>query len=274
MNLTNFHSHCDFCDGKAPMEEFVTNAIEMGFTAYGISSHSPLPFPTQWNMDRGDMEDYIAEIRRLKLLYSDKIEIYAGLEIDYYNEDINPADSYFSNLPLDYRIGSVHFIKESMEADSSAETFSEKLDIFYGGDLDTLCRDYFDASMKMVENGGFDILGHCDKLSMNADIYSPGYSDRPDFISKVKELLRLATEKNIMVEINTKKFLTLKKLFPDEKYLPFMKQIGTKVVVNSDSHRPELINDGRTEALNILKRNGYRAVYELHGNEWQDIGIN
>jgi len=53
MNLTNFHSHCDFCDGKAPMEEFVTNAIEMGFTAYGISSHSPLPFPTQWNMDRG-----------------------------------------------------------------------------------------------------------------------------------------------------------------------------------------------------------------------------
>ena len=43
MNLTNYHSHCSFCDGQAPAEEFVKSAISAGFTAYGISSHAPLP---------------------------------------------------------------------------------------------------------------------------------------------------------------------------------------------------------------------------------------
>jgi len=50
MNLTNYHSHCSFCDGRAPMEDFIIQAIKMGFTGYGISSHAPLPFPAdgQW----------------------------------------------------------------------------------------------------------------------------------------------------------------------------------------------------------------------------------
>ena len=45
-NRTNYHSHCSFCDGKAPMEEFIKEAIRQGFSAYGISSHAPLPFAT------------------------------------------------------------------------------------------------------------------------------------------------------------------------------------------------------------------------------------
>ena len=36
-NLTNYHSHCDFCDGHAPMELFVREAVKEGFSSYGIS---------------------------------------------------------------------------------------------------------------------------------------------------------------------------------------------------------------------------------------------
>lgn len=42
-NLTNYHSHCDFCDGHAPMELFVREAVKEGFSSYGISSHAPFP---------------------------------------------------------------------------------------------------------------------------------------------------------------------------------------------------------------------------------------
>lgn len=106
MNLTNFHSHCNFCDGKAPMEDFVKSAIVAGFTAYGISSHAPLPFDTRWTMRRDRVDDYLEEIRALKEKYRDKIELYAGMEIDYLQEEWNPAIAYFQHLPLDYRIGS------------------------------------------------------------------------------------------------------------------------------------------------------------------------
>ena len=31
-DLYNLHTHTQYCDGHAPMEEFVTEAIAMGFT--------------------------------------------------------------------------------------------------------------------------------------------------------------------------------------------------------------------------------------------------
>ena len=52
MNRTNYHSHCDFCDGKASMEEYIKAAIGAGFSAYGVSSHAPLPFVMNYTMRR------------------------------------------------------------------------------------------------------------------------------------------------------------------------------------------------------------------------------
>lgn len=69
-NLTNYHSHCSLCDGRAPMEDFVREAVRRGFTSYGISSHAPLPFPAVWTLDRGDVTTYLSEIERLKRSYA------------------------------------------------------------------------------------------------------------------------------------------------------------------------------------------------------------
>ena len=43
-NLTNYHSHSLYCDGRAGMEDFVRFAISEGFTSYGFSSHAPSAF--------------------------------------------------------------------------------------------------------------------------------------------------------------------------------------------------------------------------------------
>ena len=47
------------------------------------------------------MPEYLQEIKRLKQKYSDQLEIYAGLEIDYLNEASNPSIARFSEMPLD-----------------------------------------------------------------------------------------------------------------------------------------------------------------------------
>ena len=78
-------------------------AITHGFRAYGFSSHSPLPFETFWNMSKDDMPEYLQEIKRLKQKYSDQLEIYAGLEIDYLDETYNASIPYFQELPLTWR---------------------------------------------------------------------------------------------------------------------------------------------------------------------------
>ena len=119
-NRTNYHSHCSFCDGHAPMEDFVCAAIREGFTAYGISSHAPLPYSTRWTMERRDVPAYLAEFRRLKQKYEGKIELYVGLEIDYLDEGWNPSVPFFRALPLDYRIA-------SLEACNPEEIFSSEI---------------------------------------------------------------------------------------------------------------------------------------------------
>lgn len=40
-DLYNFHTHTQFCDGHAPMEEFVVEAITQGFSHLGFSPILP-----------------------------------------------------------------------------------------------------------------------------------------------------------------------------------------------------------------------------------------
>ena len=175
MQLSNYHSHCTFCDGRSTPEDFIKFAVAHGFRAYGFSSHSPLPFETFWNMSKDDMPEYLTEIERLKKKYSDRLEIYVGLEIDFLDESYNASIPYFRNLPLDYRIGSIHFLpiaqplaEENMVCiDGPFREYQKSVDAYYDGDIRKLVAHYFSSTRRMIEAGGIDIVGHMDKIYMN-----------------------------------------------------------------------------------------------------------
>ena len=64
-NLTNYHSHCDFCDGHAPMELFVREAVKEGFSSYGISSHAPFPVQNGCNMQTFAQQTVVAAVQNI-----------------------------------------------------------------------------------------------------------------------------------------------------------------------------------------------------------------
>lgn len=273
-NLTNYHSHSLYCDGRAGMEDFVRFALSNGFTSYGFSSHAPVPFPTAWSMEWDRMDDYLAEFRRLKAKYAGRIELYIGLEIDYLDETSNPAMQRFRDLPLDYRIGSVHMLHndrgEVVDVDISADAFRRLVDVHFGGDLERVVRLYYDRQLRMMELGGFDILGHADKMHYNAACYRPGLLDEPWYDRLVRSFFAEAAARGYQLEINTKAYQELGTFYPNERYFPLLRQLGIRVQVNSDAHYPERINNGRPEALAALWRAGYREVMELHGGQWRE----
>ena len=45
------------------------------------------------------------------------------------------------------------------------------------------------------------------------------------------------------------------------------------MMVNSDCHYPDLVNDGRAEAFELLKKAGFKSTRELIGGQWQDVAI-
>ena len=277
MNLTNYHSHCLYCDGRADMDSFIRFAISEGFTSYGVSSHAPLPFPTAWTMEWDSMEDYLEEFRRVREKYAGKIEFYVGLEIDYLNEESNPSVSRFRELPLDYRIGSVHLLYndkgEVVDVDVAPEVFRKIVDGHFGGDLDRVIRLYYDRQLRMIELGGFDILGHADKMHYNSACYRPGLLDEPWYEKLMQDYFARIAKKGYMVEINSKAYHLYGTFFPNERYFPLLKELGIRVMVNSDAHYPERINNSRAEALAALKKVGFDTVVEWHGGQWKDMPL-
>jgi len=259
------------------MEDFIRFAISEGFTSYGISSHAPLPFSTAWTMEWDRMEDYLSEFFRLKKKYADKIELAIGLEIDYLNEDSNPASSRFRELPLDYRIGSVHMLYSPegkiVDIDTPADTFRQLIDKHFDGDLDSVVRLYYKNLLRMVELGGFDIVGHADKMHYNASCYRPGLLDEPWYDALVRNYFAEIARHGYIVEINTKAYHELGTFYPNERYFTFLKDLGIRVQVNSDAHYPERINNARPEGLAALKKAGFTSVVEWHGGKWEDRGI-
>lgn len=277
MNLTNYHSHCLYCDGRADMETFVRFALSGGFSSYGFSSHAPLPFPTSWTMEWDRMDDYLSEFHRLKAKYADRIELYVGLEIDYLDETSHPGIARFRDLPLDYRIGSVHMLPtadgEVVDIDVPADTFCRLVDVRFGGDLDRVVHLYYDRLLRMVELGGFDIVGHADKMHYNASCYRRGLLDEEWYDDLVRSYFQEIARHGYQVEVNTKSYLDKHVLFPNVRYFSYLNRLGIRVQVNSDAHYPERINDGRREALQALRRAGYRSVMELHDGTWQPVPL-
>lgn len=280
--LSNFHSHCTFCDGRSAPEDFLRFAVSKGFRAYGFSSHSPLPFETFWNMSEVDMPEYLTEIDRLKKKYGHILEVYTGLEIDYLDETFNPSIPYFQDLPLDYRIGSVHFLPLSEELsednmvciDGPYADFAASVDKYYEGDIKKLVEQYYDSTMKMIQYGGIDIVGHIDKVYQNGHRY-PGFSfEKSWYKDPFFACLELIAEKGLMVEINTKNQTRKDQLFPNKQFLTALKQLDIPVLVNSDCHFPDLVNDGRPEAIAFLKEAGFTHTRELIDGKWENVSIN
>lgn len=276
-NLTNYHSHCSYCDGKADLEQFILAAIRAGFTNYGISSHAPVPFPAPWALDKERVGEYISEARELQQRYQNLLELSIGMEIDYIDSMHNPANDYFQNLPLDYRIGSVHLIPgvngQLVDIDSSAEHFALNLQTKLGGNLKAVVIEYYDRLMAMIRLGGFDFLAHADKISLNASTIDPEIQNRPWYKDKITEYFHTIAQHRIPIEINTKAWAKHQVTFPNVAHFPLIKELGIPVLVNSDAHRPELINSGRSETIEALWEAGIENLIELRQGHWSTTPI-
>ncbi len=254
----NFHSHTQFCDGHATMEEMAGAAVSSGFRHYGFTPHSPIPFGSPCNMSAGDVEEFKVRAEAIRRRYEGTCRFYTGMEIDYIGPDWGPASPYFSTLGLDYSIGSVHFIPdfegEPVDIDGRFESFRRKMTDRFRRDIDYVVDTFYSQSMAMIAAGGFDILGHFDKVGQNAAYYAPGIEEGSHYRACVDSLIDDIIAKNLVIELNTKARHDHGRFFPGERYLPRRVEAGIIIIVNSDAHEPTKIDASRAEAFEILDK--------------------
>lgn len=267
-----FHSHTEFCDGRAQMEAFAREAVARGFTHYGFSPHSPLRFHSPCNMLETNVPRYLAEVARIRREHGAACRFYAGMEIDYIDDTWGPSASYFRQLPLDYRIGSVHFIPTKdgrfVDIDGSPERFCRNMEEVFDKDIRYVVETFYRQSRRMVLAGCFDFIGHFDKIGMNASAWQPGIEEEPWYRGLVDELVDLIIDRRLAVEVNTKIYDKTApadavghpadapdgtgRFFPAPRHLSRLKAAGIPILVNSDVHVPVLIDSGRSAALSLL----------------------
>lgn len=256
--LYNFHSHTQFCDGKATMAEFAAEAVRQGFVHYGYSPHSPIAIDSPCNMGKEDVAKYLKELERIKNEYAGSgTHFYASMEIDYLNDEHGPSAAYYQDIPLDYRIGSVHFIPtregEYVDIDGRFETFRKKMAQYFHNDIRYVVNTFYDQTLEMVSRGGFDLIAHFDKIGHNASQFQPGIEGEQWYIDRRMEATRAIIASGVAIEINTKAWAEHTRMFPSPELWPLLVESGATIVIDSDAHRPELINASREEAMRMLE---------------------
>lgn len=266
---TNYHSHNVFCDGRATMEDFVKFAIAKGLKKYGFSSHAPLPFTTSWNMELDSMPYYIQEFKRLKEKYKAEIELSIGLEIDYIQNVFGATNNpLYSTNDFDYLISSIHYLDPLPDGgffsvDGNFFDFKRNLEVVYQGDIKIATKRYFKVVQNMLEQGGFDIVGHLDKISLNGGKFEEFDIKKKWYFQTVADILQLIKEKGYILEINTKSFLDRGFTYPDQQFFPLINELKIPIIVTSDCHYPDKITIGFEPVYELLKENGFKELMEL-----------
>jgi len=265
----NFHTHCEYDDGKEPLEDYVVSAIDKGLKALGFTCHQPLPFENAWSLPQKFFADYLAEVRRLKEAYMGQIDIYLGLEADYIPGYSEHFPGMIEDAGLDYVIGSVHLVMKPGSTDHSdilcidgpREDFIRNIDEIYQGDVRALVEAYYYQQREMVATQRPSAIGHLDKINMQnkGELFN---ENALWYRNAVDRLLDTIAEHGTIVELNTRGVYTgkTKFFFPERDVVEKCFERDIPMMVNTDAHHPDQVDELFDEATDLLKEVGYSEV--------------
>ena len=248
--LTDYHMHSILSDGKDGYEEMIKAAVAKGFREIGFSDHLCLK-PTRWAVSEVDIPVMTEQILELKAKYESSISIKYGVEVDYFPEMESEIYHQIKALPVDYVIGSVHFIGDwNFDTDQS----------LYGKwSNDRLYEMYFERLQMAARSSLFDIIGHLD-LIKKFQVYPE--SDQTDLIKKTLEIIR---DSKLVVELNTSGLDR-----PCADFLPSGSIIAQcyhhhiPVILSSDAHSKSQIGRHFNSGLSLLKKTGFTQLVRFN----------
>lgn len=240
MILEDFHTHTIFCDGDNSPEEMVVSAIEKGVRKIGLLVHAYVEFD-DCCIKKEDIGRFKAEIARLREKYKEKIQIFCGVEMDYYSS--MELDGF------DYVIGSVHYIKcagEYIAIDTRPELLKKAAEKYFGGDMYAVCEAYYDLVGKIADKFKIDIIGHFDLITKFSDKKVLFDTDNPRYICAAEGAIDKLLKHNIPFEINTgaisRKYKNAP--YPSVELTKYIAKQGGKFILSSDSHNKNTLCSG------------------------------
>lgn len=244
--MVDYHIHTILSDGKSTHEECLQYALKSGLQEIGFSDHVCLKFP-DWATRKAHFEKMKSILLDLKQRKNLPFSIKFGIEADYLRGQEMAIQKSIALFPVDYVIGSIHYI-EDWNFDTHPKDYKHV-------DIDQFYIDYFQLLDECSRSGLFDILGHIDIPKKFG--YYPSFSLLPYY----EKMAKVFAHSDIVYELNTSGLdRTCKAFYPDDDFIKACFSQNVPVTLGSDAHRANDIGKYFNQAIEKLKAIGYRKI--------------
>jgi len=240
----NLHTHSFYCrHGTGTIDQYVDSAKAAGLRVLGFSEHCPLPdriFPPTSRMDYDQLPLYEADVQ--KAAKENNIRILLGAECDWLEDEASfYRDELLGARGYDYLICSIHFMKDP-------NTGKDR----YIGKFGDCFRPYLSAYVYQYTqalSSGMFLFG------CHPDLFLGGYTSWDNNTKAASvDIISCAIENNIPLEVNDyglrkEPIITdtgLRHPYTVREFWELARDMGAKIVTNSDAHRPQDIFPARS----------------------------
>ena len=225
----NFHTHTIRCKHAGGTErEYVEKAIEAGFQVLGFSDHTPYVFAdnhiSRIRMFMEELENYVETIQVLKKEYEKEIQIFAGLEVEYFPAAFEATMTEIQKYPLDYLILGQHYLDEETERYYSGREWTEEIWL----------ETYVNRIETAVATGNFLYVAHPDLIN---------YTGATAVYDKhMRKLAGILKAHQMPVEINVNGYRK-KMQYPSRQFMKVAEEEGCDFIIGVDAHNPWELTD-------------------------------
>jgi histidinol-phosphatase (PHP family) len=271
MILSDFHVHPDYSvDAVGTVDEFCEKAVQLGLRAICFTTH--YDYNPAIHKDSGHWKfrgskvkltddivaSYVEEVETAKRRFGGKgLDVFTGIEIDYTPGSEKVAERLRSLFSFDFVLGSVHCINGfAISEDNEANEY------FGARPLTKMADEYFALLRSAAECRYFDALGHLDYYVRYGRKF---YGDDIEYIAteRFDSVFDILKRNGIGIEINTSPYKRGEGGFhPSRRILEHAIESGVTISsVGSDSHNPDQLGKGITEAYEFLKSKNVKPRY-------------
>lgn len=257
MKLFNCHSHTLFShDGKGTPEENCITAGKLGLTGFAVTDHLDVEYAyDSLVFDR--ISESFRETKRCQEKYKDSLIVSCGVEIGEAIYDSAFAKRVIDSFGWDMILGSVHAVRiKNLDMPFSIIDFRN----FTDDEIHRYITQYFSDMNEMLDTQDLDVLCHL-TVVLRYIVYK--YKKNVDislYYPVITEILQKVIKRDIALEINTSGIKD-GYLMPDKDILRLYKSLGGKrLTIGSDSHSPENLTNGLSQAAKTIKAEGFDTL--------------
>lgn len=256
--IVDIHMHTPLCGHAVghPLE-YALVAKEQGVDLITFTCHIPM----EWSafgqagirMRRDQLDAYMAMVESaVEPAREFGVEVLCGIEAEVFPDEahMEPMDAILQAYPFDFVLGSMHAHCRSFQIwckNNKVKTDELRID------------SYFRMLINGVHSGRYDSMSHPDVIRTYGVV---AHFDPAEHEAVIRDFLAALVDADVCMEVNTSGLTKGDyEVHPDPLILDWASEMGVKLTIGSDSHRPGSVGQFFGMVFPMLYEKGFRHLH-------------